>query len=86
MCAVGANFLEDSYQDPNTPVGSRGLKGTLKGTIPQSATCFDSSQYQRDNTVNVVFLPSDFSRGRKSPLMMSNASFEVIGDFPVKDT
>lgn len=61
MCAVGATFLEDSHQDPNTPVGSRGLKGALKGTLHQSPTCCDSSQYQQDHAVNVVFLPSDFS-------------------------
>lgn len=45
VCVVGATFLEDSYRDLNTPVGSRGLKGALKGTIPQSATRFDSSEY-----------------------------------------
>lgn len=60
-CAVGATFLEDSYQDPNTPMGSRGLKGALKWTISKSATGSDSSQYQQDKTVNVVFLPSVFS-------------------------
>lgn len=95
MCAVGATFLEDSYQDPNTPVGPRGLKGALKGTLHQLATGSDSSQYQQDNTVNVFFSSPRtlvawafrVSLTRKSPPMMSNPSSDVIGgDFLVKET
>lgn len=62
MCALSAPPFLKIRTGMQTPRWAPGAStGPLKGTLHQLATGSDSSQYQQDNAVNVVFLPSDLS-------------------------